>query len=92
MADRPGTASRPLTNAVAGRMQELDSSGGCRANFAKRRREIRCGPYSRKQCGMIVFTSLLECSPEDWDEILGGDLTGAFHCTRIVGRQMVRPG
>ncbi len=39
--------------------------------------------------GMIVFGSLLDCRPEDWDRMLAVDLTGAFHFTQIVGRAMV---
>ena len=42
--------------------------------------------------GMIVFGSLMECRPEDWDRTLAVDLTGAFACTQIVGRQMIRQG
>ena len=39
--------------------------------------------------GMIVFGSLMECRPEDWDRMLAVDLTGAFHVTQFVGRHMV---
>jgi len=39
--------------------------------------------------GMIVFGSLLDCTPEDWDRMLAVDLTGAFHFTQIAGRSMV---
>jgi glucose 1-dehydrogenase len=42
--------------------------------------------------GIIVFGSLMECRPEDWDRILAVDLTGALVCTQIVGRQMIRQG
>lgn len=42
--------------------------------------------------GMIVFGSLLECRPQDWDQMLAVDLTGAFYCTQIFGQQMVRQG
>jgi len=42
--------------------------------------------------GIIVFSSILDCRPEDWDRILAVDLTGAFTCTQIVARQMVRQG
>jgi glucose 1-dehydrogenase len=42
--------------------------------------------------GMIVFGSLMECSPEDWDNMLAVDLTGAFYCTQAVGRQMQKQG
>lgn len=39
--------------------------------------------------GMIVFGSLMECRPEDWDRMIAVDLTGAFHFTQIVGRAML---
>ena len=42
--------------------------------------------------GMIVFGSLMECRPEDWDRMLSVDLTGAFHFTQFVGRHMVARG
>jgi glucose 1-dehydrogenase len=42
--------------------------------------------------GMVVFGSLMDCRPEDWDRTLSVDLTGAFTCTQIVGRQMIRQG
>ncbi len=40
--------------------------------------------------GIIVFGSLMECRTEDWDKMLAVDLTGAFYCTQIVGKQMIR--
>lgn len=42
--------------------------------------------------GIVIFGTLLECRPEDWDKLLSVDLTGAFHCTQIFARQMVRQG
>lgn len=42
--------------------------------------------------GIIVFGSLMECRPEDWDKMLAVDLTGAFYCTQIVGRHMIHQG
>ena len=42
--------------------------------------------------GIIVFGGLMECRHEDWDKMLTVDLTGAFHCTQIVGQQMIRQG
>ena len=38
--------------------------------------------------GIIVFGSIMECTPEDWGRMLGVDLTGALHCTQIVGQHM----
>jgi NAD(P)-dependent dehydrogenase (short-subunit alcohol dehydrogenase family) len=42
--------------------------------------------------GVIVFGSLMECRPEDWDSMLAVDLTGAFYCTQAAGRQMKKQG
>src|SRR5690606_13067807 len=37
--------------------------------------------------GIIVFGSLMDCRPGDWDRMMAVDLTGAFHCTQAAGRQ-----
>ncbi len=42
--------------------------------------------------GIIVFGSIMDCTPEDWKRMLDVDLTGALHCTQIVGRAMKRSG
>jgi len=42
--------------------------------------------------GIIVFGSLMQCRIEDWDRMLEVDLTGAFHCTQLIGRRMVQRG
>jgi NAD(P)-dependent dehydrogenase (short-subunit alcohol dehydrogenase family) len=42
--------------------------------------------------GMIVFGSLLDCKPGDWDRMIAVDLTGAFHFTQLVGRVMIAQG
>ncbi len=45
--------------------------------------------------GIIVFGSIMECTPEDWRRMLDVDLTGALHCTQVVGnymKQRNRPG
>jgi glucose 1-dehydrogenase len=42
--------------------------------------------------GMLAFGSLLDCRPEDWEQILAVDLTGALICTQIVAKQMIRQG
>jgi NAD(P)-dependent dehydrogenase (short-subunit alcohol dehydrogenase family) len=42
--------------------------------------------------GIIVFGSLMDCRPGDWDRMMAVDLSGAFHCTQAAGRQMVRQG
>lgn len=42
--------------------------------------------------GIIVFGSLMDCRPEDWDRMMSVDMTGAFHCTQAASRQMIRQG
>ncbi len=42
--------------------------------------------------GIVVFGSLMDCRLEDWDKMLAVDLTGAFHCTQMVGKLMIRQG
>lgn len=42
--------------------------------------------------GMVVFGSLMECRPEDWNRMIEVDLSGAFHFTQIVGRHMIKRG
>lgn len=39
--------------------------------------------------GMIVFDSLMDCQLKDWNRMIAVDLTGAFHFTQLVGRQMI---
>ena len=40
--------------------------------------------------GIIVFGSIMECELEDWRRMLDVDLTGALHCTQIIGLHMRR--
>ncbi len=40
--------------------------------------------------GIIVFGSLMDCKPEDWNKIMAVDLTGAMHCTQFAARRMIR--
>lgn len=42
--------------------------------------------------GIVVFSSMLDCSLDDWDRMLAVDLTGAFHFTQLVSRHMVERG
>lgn len=42
--------------------------------------------------GIIVFGSIMDCTPDDWTRMLDVDLTGALHCTQIVGRHMMERG
>lgn len=42
--------------------------------------------------GIIEFGSLLECTPEDWNNMMAVDLTGAFYCTQAAVSQMIRQG
>jgi NAD(P)-dependent dehydrogenase (short-subunit alcohol dehydrogenase family) len=42
--------------------------------------------------GIIVFGSLMECCPEDWERMIAVDLTGAFNFTQFVGCHMVKRG
>lgn len=42
--------------------------------------------------GVIEFGSILECTPDDWDKMIGVDLTGAFYCTQAAARQMIQQG
>ena len=40
--------------------------------------------------GIIIFGSIMDCTPEDWKRMLDVDLTGALYCTQIVGQHMKR--
>ena len=42
--------------------------------------------------GIIEFGNILDCTPEDWDNMIAVDLTGAFYCTQAAARQMIRQG
>lgn len=38
--------------------------------------------------GIILFGSIMDCTPEDWKRMLDVDLTGALYCTQVVGKHM----
>jgi glucose 1-dehydrogenase len=42
--------------------------------------------------GIIVFGSLIDCRPEDWNAMIDVDLTGAVHCTQLAARRMIEQG
>lgn len=42
--------------------------------------------------GIIVFGTLLECRPKDWDRMIAVDLKGAFLCAQAGARQMISQG
>lgn len=42
--------------------------------------------------GMIVFGSLMDCRPKDWNRMIDVDLTGSYHFTQVVGRHMIERG
>lgn len=39
--------------------------------------------------GICPFVSIMDMTPETWNKVLDVNLTGAFHCTQIVGRHML---
>ena len=53
--------------------------------------------YSRidvlvNNAGICPFQQVMKMSPETWQTTLDVNLTGAFHCTQLVARQMIRQG
>ncbi len=42
--------------------------------------------------GICPFVDIMEMSPEMFQKTIDVDLTGAFHCTQIVARQMIERG
>lgn len=42
--------------------------------------------------GICPFINIMEMTPETWNKVLDVNLTGAFHCTQIVGRHMMQRG
>lgn len=42
--------------------------------------------------GICPFVHIMEMKPETWQKVLDVNLTGAFHCTQIVGRHMMERG
>ena len=54
--------------------------------------EFRAIDILVNNAGIIVFGLLMECRLEDWDRMMAVDLTGGFHCTQAVGRQMIKQG
>lgn len=42
--------------------------------------------------GICPFVHVMEMSPEVWQRTLDVNLTGAFHCTQTVAREMIKAG
>jgi NAD(P)-dependent dehydrogenase (short-subunit alcohol dehydrogenase family) len=42
--------------------------------------------------GICPFIHVMEMSPETWQRTLDVNLTGAFHCTQLVAREMIKAG
>jgi L-rhamnose 1-dehydrogenase len=42
--------------------------------------------------GICPFVEAMKLTPEVWRKTLDVNLTGAFHCTQLVARQMIRQG
>jgi len=42
--------------------------------------------------GICPFVDVMELTPEVWQKTLDVNLTGAFHCTQVVARQMIAQG
>ena len=42
--------------------------------------------------GICPFVDIMEMAPEMWQKTIDVNLTGAFHCTQIVGRAMIERG
>lgn len=42
--------------------------------------------------GICPFVDAMELTPEVWQKTLDVNLTGAFHCTQVVARQMIAQG
>jgi L-rhamnose 1-dehydrogenase len=42
--------------------------------------------------GICPFVNAMEMTPEVWQRTLDVNLTGAFHCTQLVARQMIAQG
>lgn len=51
----------------------------------------RWGELDVLVCGAGRASSglVLRCSPDDWDAVIGTNLTGTFHCLRAVGPRMI---
>lgn len=42
--------------------------------------------------GICPFVQVMEMTPEVWQKTLDVNLTGAFHCTQVVGKQLIEQG
>ena len=40
--------------------------------------------------GICPFVEIMEMDPETWNRTIDVDLNGAFHCTQLVAREMIR--
>jgi len=42
--------------------------------------------------GVCPFVDIMDLEPQVWQKTIDVDLTGAFHCTQLVAREMIRQG
>jgi NAD(P)-dependent dehydrogenase (short-subunit alcohol dehydrogenase family) len=42
--------------------------------------------------GICPFVHIMEMTPETWGKVLYANLTGAFHCSQLVGQHMIERG
>ena len=42
--------------------------------------------------GICPFVNVMDLKPQTWQKVLDVNLTGAFHCTQLVARQMIEQG
>ncbi|MDG2305549.1 MAG: SDR family NAD(P)-dependent oxidoreductase [Candidatus Binatia bacterium] len=57
--------------------------------FAKARSELGPVAILVTSAGVESFDALLEITPEKWDQILGVNLTGTFHCVQAAVPDMI---
>ena len=42
--------------------------------------------------GICPFVDIMDMAPETWDRTIDVNLNGAYHCTQLVGREMIKRG
>jgi NAD(P)-dependent dehydrogenase (short-subunit alcohol dehydrogenase family) len=62
------------------------------AMVAAARRRFKRIDVLVNNAGICPFIHVMEMAPETWQRTLDVNLTGAFHCTQVVAREMIQAG
>ncbi len=77
---------------IAGRACDVSSSGEVESLFAFVDRKLGGLDILVNNAGVGLFAPVDELSPDDWDQVIGTNLSGPFYCSRLAVPRMKRRG